>query len=362
MKKLMKGFTLIELLVVVAIIALLISILLPSLAKARETAKQTACSANVTGIGKACYTYSEDAQGWFPSAAHRRNSTSSPIIDYIGVMGGGADGGASGAAYTASPARNAISSGVASPGGSVEVSTTRSLWLLIRKGTVQPKTFICPSSEDKVDPTIDTTTYYDFIGFGHESYGYQIPYDSTNPVRPSADVADPRLALMADRGPYTTRSNTPIAGGGAVQYFNDMVVPYATELYDKMITFSATGGAGITWATNSDGQAGERGNPDKWRPWNSPNHGGPGIGQGQSILYPDMHAEFNGRPTGGVDNDNIYTKALTNGSWTGTATLRWWVWGQTYPTTGDSIASEYLPGYSTWSPAVHMLTDTLIYP
>ena len=42
-----RAFTLIEVLVVVAIIALLVAILLPSLARAREEARATACGSNM---------------------------------------------------------------------------------------------------------------------------------------------------------------------------------------------------------------------------------------------------------------------------------------------------------------------------
>lgn len=54
------GFTLIELLVVVAIIALLISILLPSLNRARATARKVVCGTHLSQIGRAWAVY--DAQ------------------------------------------------------------------------------------------------------------------------------------------------------------------------------------------------------------------------------------------------------------------------------------------------------------
>lgn len=57
------AFTLIELLVVISVISLLMAILLPSLSKAREQARRTACMANLRQIGQGIYLYAHDNDG-----------------------------------------------------------------------------------------------------------------------------------------------------------------------------------------------------------------------------------------------------------------------------------------------------------
>lgn len=80
----LNGFTLVELLVVIGVIGVLIGILLPALSRARESANQVKCAANLRSAAQALLSYTESNRYWLPGPYTAGRIWAKPSIDSVG--------------------------------------------------------------------------------------------------------------------------------------------------------------------------------------------------------------------------------------------------------------------------------------
>lgn len=264
----------------------LVAILLPSLSQARRQAKAAVCMSSLRGVMLGQHIYANDNVEWF--AHHYYEATvdvdnpASHGVTWVGAMG--------------SNESLRITRQTTKDTSPKRGHPSRSLFLLIIAGQTVPGQFICPSTEDTEDMLrnygSDATggldqqaaqpgrNRFDFAGYTSLSYGYQLPFGPK--AQPSTKL-DVRMAMLADKGPYTE------AGGGGLTG--------TRTVRDRL--------SGATVPAWSDAKAAIDAKPQDWRPYNSRNHNG----EYQNIAFIDGHVSREKRPIAGVNNDNIYTLA-----------------------------------------------------
>jgi prepilin-type N-terminal cleavage/methylation domain-containing protein len=255
------AFTLIELLVVVSIIALLISILVPTLSTARIRTQRVKCSANLRGIGLAMMNYAagEPNRG-FPRAVYRLNQNLQ--LDNAGYL---------------------VPDTFGNSGYVGDNNVPASMFLLMKSEHLEPKLFICPSTQATPGFIQGNTDINQSSNWGsipdNLSYSLATPYPGPAGVNAGfawRDTLDATFALAADMNPGTRGGSNPP---------NNVVGPPHNATTSQMA------------AANSN------------------NH----QNKGQNVLYGDFHVEFAATPYCGATHlgtgipDNIFTAGAGDG-------------------------------------------------
>lgn len=266
-----RGFTLIELLVVVAIIALLIAILLPSLSRARELSNRSACAANVRGAVQSMAVYAADNGDIFPCVvipATGKGNTYDLANDQAGDPQ---------VSQTSTTADDALTNYYQST-PIFRANIPASMWILVLKGQVAPKGFLCKSDPVVSQPAQQQSGQFYFINFNSTSSSADTTYSYSLTI------------------PWASDHNGNVSVGAWWKNTSDSSMPIMSDM-------APLNGSGTNPSCTTPGQAGGAAPVAGPKSWNSPNH----LRDGQNVGFADSHAEFFRRPDIGPQNDNIFT-------------------------------------------------------
>jgi hypothetical protein len=235
-----RGFTILDLLATLGIGVVLTTLAVCVAAESGEAAKRAECALNLGRIGQAMIAYSNtERNGGFPRGKYDMGAADRPAM------------------YTAVAAKGPF--GADGPINDV----TGAMYLLTRNMDITPKSFVCPSTDQKALTFAAGTTVLDFSNFPNKKC---LSYSLCNPFAGKDGLAagfkwnntlPPTFALAGDKNP-----------GG-----------------DALIHLTAASAAADL------------------RNGNSRNHNQ----DGQNVLCGDGHVEFTKTPFCGTDQDNIYT-------------------------------------------------------
>jgi prepilin-type processing-associated H-X9-DG protein len=228
------------------------------------------CGTNLSGIGKGMLIYSNDYDDKLPRAGADYNA-------WVDSLGG--HGNAHG--WQADDRR--IAYAIDPKSGRGAVTTSASLYLLVKYAEVDPKYFICKGEKEMQEFRVkdwllrgqrkELTELWDFGYFVNEKKNQtrHVSYSYHHPFGNSALTVDhePGMAIAADRSPW------------------------CNSILDR----------DQRWSGFKPDLDPNTGTAEQERTGNSLAH----HGEGQNVLFLDSHVAFKKRPFVGIANDNIYT-------------------------------------------------------